>query len=142
MDAEQWKDVVGFEGKYQVSDLGRVRSLDRLVPAGPGGHGRRLVKGRVLRPAPQDSGHLTVVLGRGNTKSVHTLVMRAFRGMPAPGLEVLHSNHQPADNRLANLEYGTRSQNLKMDYAVGKRHVPANFIGARWRARDAAVSGS
>lgn len=134
---ENWKDCVGFEGRYQVSDLGRVRSVDHFV------RGRskyatedhlRPVKGRILKAAPQRSGHMTVVLGRGNTKSVHTLVMRAFEGPPPPGHEVLHRDHTPSNNRRTNLFYGTRSTNLKMDYEHGTRTVPANFIGARWRA--------
>ncbi len=71
---------------------------------------------------------------------VHGLVMLAFVGPCPEGLEVLHKNHQPADNKRTNLKYGTRSENLKMDYKRGRRTTPVNFIGARWRARDHAVS--
>lgn len=136
---EQWRDVPGFEGRYQVSDMGRVRSLDRFVRVVPprGAETVRPVRGRILRPGPSNSGHLSVVLGRGNTRAVHQLVMLAFIGPPPAGHEVLHRNHQPADNRLANLKYGTRSENIHMDHVAGTRYVHPNFIGARWRARKA-----
>lgn len=113
---ENWRDIPGFEGRYQVSDLGRVRSLDHRVRSG---RGARLVRGRVLRPGAGNSGHLTVVIGKGNTQSVHVLVLRTFVGEPPAGCEALHLNHTPADNRLKNLRWGTRGENLKMDYAAG-----------------------
>lgn len=132
---ETWKDIPGYAGRYQVSDAGRVRSLDHYVRlVAHGVETRRLSPGRVLRPGPSTSGHLSVTLGRGNTKQVHALVMLAFEGPPPPGHEVLHENHTPTDNRRTNLRYGTRGENLKMDYAAGTRKVHPNFIGARWRA--------
>jgi hypothetical protein len=69
---------------------------------------------------------------------VHRLVLLAFVGPCPAGHEVLHLNHQPADNRLENLRYGTRSENIAMDWAVGTRRMHPNTIGARWRARQAA----
>ena len=132
---EIWKPVVGHEGAYEVSDLGRVRSLDRRVRLVTlqAGETTRLVKERVLRPGPTRSGHVSVAIGKGNSRLVHRLVLEAFVGPCPDGCEVLHLNHDPADNRLVNLKYGTRSENLKMDYAAGTRTVPASFIGARWR---------
>ncbi len=64
--------------------------------------------------------------------------MLAFEGPCPDGMEVLHLNHTPGDNRRGNLKYGTRGENVAMDYAVGTRRVHSNFIGARWRARAAA----
>lgn len=132
---EQWKDIPGYEGRYQVSDHGNVRSLPhrvRLVA-----HGKettRLSPGRPLRPGRRPSGHTTVSLGRGKSVGVHQLVMLAFVGPCPDGCEVLHLDHNPANNGAANLRYGTRSENLAMDYEVGARKVHPNFIGARWRA--------
>ena len=133
---EEWRDIPGYEGRYQVSDLGRVRSVDHHVRRvdRAGKEGTRLVRGRILRPAVHgsprnDSGHLMVMLGRKNNKDVHTLVLRAFVGPPPSGHEALHNNHTPADNRLSNLRWGTRSENLKMDYAAGTR-IPLAFY--RW----------
>lgn len=70
------------------------------------------------------------MLGRGshNNWHVHVLVARAFHGPKPIGMEVLHLNHDPADNRPQNLVYGTRSENMKMDYAAGRRVVPAEWI--------------
>lgn len=132
---ENWKDIPGYEGRYQVSDLGRVRSVDRRVRlVAHGIETTRLARGQMLRPGGRQSGHLTVALGRGNSQSVHVLVMLAFEGPCPDGHEVLHEDHDPTNNRRTNLRYGTRSENMKMDYAAGTRRVHPNFIGARWRA--------
>ena len=110
---ENWKDIPGYEGRYQVSDQGRVRSLDALILcSGPvKGAYYSFKKGRTLRPGPSNFGHLSVVLGRNNTQFVHKLVLLAFVG-PAPHKnECRHLNSVPTDNRLENLRWGTRSEN-------------------------------
>lgn len=110
---EVWKPVPGYEGVYEVSNQGRVRSLDRYVECVGPIKGRYLSKkkGRVLRPGPSNYGHLSVVLGRRQTRMVHDLVLRAFVGAPPPKHECCHNNGDPTDNRLENLRWGTRSQN-------------------------------
>lgn len=118
---EQWRAVQGFEGRYSVSDQGRVRSEDHW-------DGRRNVTGRILRPGRSNSGHVSVAIGRGNSRLVHQLVLEAFVGPRPPRHEVMHKNGRPADNRLANLKYGTRSENLKHDYASGVRQVALNWV--------------
>ena len=123
---EIWKTIPGFEGLYEASDQGRIRSLDRTIVE-VGGK-KRISKGRVLRPAPGTSRHMSVVLGRGKTRAVHCLVMLAFEGPPPAGKEVLHGNHNPADNRLANLRYGTRGENLQHDYDTANRSVSVPVI--------------
>ncbi len=126
---ERWLDIPGYAGRYQVSDLGRVRSLNRRVRICHGA--TRPLKGRILRPAGGKSGHVSVALGKGNSKDVHVLVLRAFVGPPPKEHEALHLNHKPADNRLSNLKWGTRSENMKMEYAAGRRKVHPNF--KHWR---------
>jgi NUMOD4 motif-containing protein/HNH endonuclease len=115
---EIWRDIPGFEGAYQVSDLGRVRSLDRAV-AHRDGH--RFIRGRVLRPSLKPAGYHRVDLrsvGRGSENAervvahVHTLVLLAFVGPRPEGLEIRHLNGNPGDSRLINLEYATHSRNL------------------------------
>jgi len=110
---ERWKWVIGYEGFYQVSDLGRVRSVDRVV-VHPRSGPTKLV-GRVLRPAPRDQvGHLTVNLckeGAGTSVYVHRLVMAAWVGPCPEGLEVCHGPNGVADNSISNLSYGTHSEN-------------------------------
>lgn len=121
-EEEIWRPVVGFESAYEVSNLGRVRSLDRSWKQ-LSRHGKEYVhrrKGRVLRPGPSNYGHLSVVLGRGNTRMVHALVLEAFRGpRPSPKHDSRHINGDPADNRLDNLVWGTRSENIRDAVAHG-----------------------
>lgn len=119
---EQWRDIPGYEGRYQVSDQGRVKSVPhrvRLVVHGV--ETTRLSPGRMLKPGRCRSGHLSVALGKGNSKMVHGLVLTAFVGARPEAQEALHLNHTPSDNRLCNLRWGTRSENVAMDYAVGTR---------------------
>lgn len=117
---EIWRDVPGYEGRYQASDLGRIRSLDRRVNIAHGS--TRLMRGRVLRPACQKNDpHLTVVLGHGKAaSSVHRLVALAFLGPCPEGQEVRHLDGNPQNNRADNLAYGTRAQNILDVYQTGR----------------------
>lgn len=111
---ERWRKIPGFNSHYEVSDAGRVRSVNRTLQAVSrwGTWYERQVKGILLRPGRAKSGHLTVVLGREfGSHTVHALVMLAFRGPTPAGLEIRHLNGNPADNRLMNLAFGTRSRN-------------------------------
>jgi hypothetical protein len=99
---EQWLPVISYEGLYEVSDQGRVRSLHTT--------------GRVLKPSKHRSGHLHVNLhrqGRKETRKVHCLVLEAFIGPRPPGTECCHYNDIPSDNRLENLRWDTRSANQR-----------------------------
>lgn len=118
-NTETWKDIPGYEGRYQVSDLGRVRSLDRRVNIGNGF--TRMMRGRILRPAAsKNNPHLYVILGHGTAGSpVHQLVARAFHGPRPEGQEVRHLDGDPQNNRADNLAYGTRTENLLDIYRVG-----------------------
>lgn len=110
---EQWRPIPGYEGYYEVSDHGRVRSLDRTIERSNGQEVRR--KGRVLRPGTYVSGHKHVNLHAPERKRkwrVHHLVLLAFVGPMPEGMEVCHNNGNPADNRLENLRYDTHSSNL------------------------------
>lgn len=125
MSLEEWRPIPGFEGAYEVSDLGRVRSLERHVRlvTRQAGETRRRVSPRILRPGPSSTGHLSVALGKSNSKGVHTLVMRAFVGEPPQGMEVRHRDGNPANNCLFNLQYGTRSENNKDTTLHGRRKL-------------------
>lgn len=110
MDAtpEEWRPVVGLEGSYEVSNRGKVRSLDRVIEDRRGV--RRRVSGRTLKPGT-NQGYFCVSLA-GHTRSVHQLVLEAFVGpYPSKTHEVCHNNGDKTDNRLENLRYGTRSEN-------------------------------
>jgi hypothetical protein len=110
---ERWLPVVGFEGLYEVSSLGRVRSLDRAITCADrwGGLCVRTLRGRVLAACPNSSGYLTVALGRGNGYRIYRLVAAAFLGPCPEGQEVRHGPGGQCDDRLVNLSYGTRSEN-------------------------------
>lgn len=111
---EIWKPAVGYEGQYEVSIKGNVRSVDRVVLCCGEVKGQYLSrkKGRNLRPGRMPSGHLSVALGKGNSVCVHSLVLTTFIGEAPPKHECLHINGDPADNRLENLRWGTRSENI------------------------------
>lgn len=109
---EKWLPIVGYEGVYEVSDQGRVRSLDRMVYAGS--NRVRLSLGRILSIHHGDK-YAKVRLkldGTGKTHNVHTLVATAFLGLRPDGMEVCHCNGQPHDNRLTNLRYDTHQANV------------------------------
>ena len=109
-----WKQVKGFEGKYEVSNLGDVRSITRRFKVAiKGGEYSTTRKGRILRAGGSKSGHLSVVLGRGNTKSVHALVLTAFVGDRPKGMDTRHKDGNPANNKLSNLHWGTRADNIR-----------------------------
>lgn len=120
MKREVWRCVPDRNG-YEVSDLGNVRSIDRIKTVMVNGKvQRRKYKGKVLKPAVYaKSGHLSLPLGKyTNGIPVHQLVLLAFVGPCPKGQEVLHINGDPKDNRLSNLRYGTRSQNIKDAYLM------------------------
>jgi hypothetical protein len=127
MSGEKWKDIAGYEGLYQVSNLGRVKSLRRmLLIRHPVGDRYREQPERILAPGPAESGHLTVSLakeGRSKTYQVHTLVLEAFVG-PRPGdcLEWhgCHRDGNPTNNVLGNLRWDTRSGNEEDKIAHGR----------------------
>lgn len=115
---EEWRDVVGQEGLYQVSDQGRVRSISRQYIDASGA--KRNLKGRILKPKCKADGHTQVDL-LGGMVHIHKLVLLAFVGPYPDGKMCLHLNHLPDDNRLSNLRYGTRRENSLADFRVGTR---------------------
>jgi hypothetical protein len=105
---EEWRDIPGYEGMYQVSDLGRVRSLDRVVPQK---NGPRKRKGRIIKPSVNTTGYYHVMLGRGASHLVHTLVALAFIGSRPKGHDVRHGELGKLNNSVSNISYGTRTEN-------------------------------
>lgn len=109
---ERWLPVVGFEGKYEVSDLGRVRSLDRIEHAIKAGKPyTRSLRGKILKIIPKDNGYQQVNLGRDNPQQVHTLILTTFVGPKPAGEECRHLNGIKAENVLTNLKWGTPLEN-------------------------------
>ena len=106
---EIWKDIRGFEGLYQVSNMGRVRSLDRdIVTTYRGTVHTRHYKGKILVPRKSSQGYYYVVLadsGVHTREAVHRLVAKAFVDGYKDGAIVNHKNCLKSDNRADNLEW-------------------------------------
>lgn len=111
MKAELWKPVVGFEGLYEVSDLGRVRSLPRLV-TDKNGKRTRFWKGKILNNICAQTGYHFVSLHRNADREtrqlVHRLVMMSFAPIETPEQMIVdHKNGIRSDNKLSNLRWTT-----------------------------------
>lgn len=112
-----WRPVMGFEGFYEVSDDGRVRSCDRRIQVhfrATGETKTRHFKGKELSQHFDRKGYKRITLswkGEQGNRTVHSLVCESFIGQCPPDLEIRHLNGNPSDNQLTNLLYGTRSEN-------------------------------
>lgn len=120
---ERWLPVVGYEGLYDVSDMGRVWSLDRVLNDGRHWRGRILKAScNEVRPHPHVSLHRD---GQRLCISVHQLVLEAFVGPCPVGMECCHFNDIHTDNRLTNLRWDTYSAN-RLDCVRNGKHTNKN----------------
>lgn len=109
---EEWRPVLGYEGFYEVSSLGSVRSVARVVRASNGE--MRKYPGKVLRQSTAFRGYASVGLRKNTvprTARVHVLVATAFLQRGLGHTHVRHLNGDPGDNRVENLAWGTPSEN-------------------------------
>ena len=110
-NAPDYMPVVGYEGLYEVGKNGSVWSLNY------GRSGQR----KQLSPVPDKEGYLRVNLCKDRkqkTCKVHQLVLNAYLAKPSDDLEVLHQNSEPSDNRLGNLAWGTREENMNDPHRI------------------------
>lgn len=118
--SEQWKAIPGWEGYYEVSDQGRVKSCARSVPGRPGRMINR--RERLLTPHRSRDGYVSVELCRDNVRhhmKVHRAVLFAFVGPCPEGMEACHADGVRDNNVLANLRWDTRSANTLDKVAHG-----------------------
>jgi len=116
--SEEWRAVPWYEGSYEASDKGRVRSLDRCIFDKNGVKYR--LSGILLALNPNSDGYPSVCLS-GVTKTVHRLVLEAFVGPCPDGLECCHEDDEPTNNCLSNLRWDTKSENQKDSYRHGRK---------------------
>jgi hypothetical protein len=118
---EKWLPVVGYEGLYEVSSRGKVRSLDHVVK---NRYSTALRHGRTLKPTPDRAGYLQVPLSASNvvtTKKVHRLVASAFLGEPPHAkAHVNHLDFNKANNGVGNLQWCTPKQNHRHAVDAGR----------------------
>lgn len=127
---ENWKAVPSYDGQYEVSDQGRVRSLGRYVTqtTKAGQPYQRWNEGRILKAGLASNGYLTVCLGKGVTRTVHSLVAEAFLGPCPVGQEVRHLDGTRINNAVDNLAYGTRTDNILDAVANGTWMSPKRRV--------------
>lgn len=133
---ENWKAIAGYEEHYQVSNLGRVKSLPREWVWGYGAIRRR--GELILSPGRKSDGYLSINLVRnGICKNViiHRLVAKAFLPNPENKREVNHKNGNKGDNRLENLEWCTREENQQHAYATNLHKRTKAVCAASCRRR-------
>lgn len=124
MQQENWKPVVGFEQAYEVSDLGQVRSIDRVVwrPTTPFKR-----KGGVLKIQMDGDGYPKVALGRAHQRRVHRLVAEAFLPNPEALPEVDHINTDKTDCRASNLRWCSKKANSTYRHETGHKTCQVRY---------------
>ncbi|CNL44451.1 NUMOD4 motif [Yersinia enterocolitica] len=113
---KEWRDVVGYEDHYKVSSQGEI--------LGP--------RGLVLKGGINSRGYNYVILSKNNiqvNRVVHRLVAKAFLDNPKDKVDVNHLNGIKTDNRIENLEWATRSENIKHAYATGLARATPSLLG-------------
>jgi hypothetical protein len=131
MNKEIWKPVKGYEGLYEVSNLGRVKSLERIVKKSDGS--KRTVNERILKPAMNSVGYFYIDLsnqGVKKTRKIHQLVAESFLNHTPCGhkLVVNHINFDRTDNRVQNLEIVTARENSNRKHLTST----SQYTGVYW----------
>jgi len=121
-----WKPIAGYEGLYEVSDDGLIRTFDRWVPFK---NSKTFKRGRIRKPTPTHNGYLHLSLtkdGKPHTVRVHRVVLETFVGPCPNGMVARHLDGDRKNNRLSNLEWSTQKENLADRVAHGTAPIGEN----------------
>lgn len=121
---EIWKDIKGFEGYYQISNLGRIRSLDRIIEMKNGK--TRKVKGKILKQSTSVHGYKVVCFRRNGKKEnfrVHRLIGEAFIDNQDNKPFINHIDGDKSNNDISNLEWCTAKENANHAYEFGLKEA-------------------
>ena len=128
---EIWKDIKGYEGKYQVSNLGRVKRLRHKVNSNNGG---RYTSEMYIKSTDNGNGYKIVGLSKNHKRKnyyVHRLVAEAFIENLNNYKEVNHKDNNKDNNQINNLEWCDRSYNMKHSYKNGFHIAPKSMLGKK-----------
>lgn len=131
---EVWKDIEGYEGLYQVSNLGQVRSFPR--------QGTRTKQIHILKPMFNHKGYLQVNLmkkGKMSSRRIHRLVAKAFIPNKERKEQVNHINGVKTDNRVENLEWCTNQENMTHSWKTGLRTKEKTYYHGKNHFRSVSV---
>lgn len=120
---EIWKDIENYSGSYQISSLGRVKSLERDIDCGTG---KRRIKEKIKNGFLSDNGYLTVCLSKGPKKKtflIHRLVATSFIPNPDNLLQINHIDEVKTNNNIENLEWCTVGYNINYGTANERRRI-------------------
>ena len=132
-DLTDWVPIPGYEGFYEVSSQGHIRSLDRDRQNGTG-----VLKGRVLKGRPNDTGYLIVALydrnGGRKDKTIHSIILETFVGIRPSGLQCRHLDGNSQNNSLSNLCWGTSLEqaNDRKRHGTGHREMSRKGEAISW----------
>lgn len=126
---EEWRSIAGFEGYYEVSNHGLIRSVGGTKIKKNGSHFNRA--GQIIAQRVADHGYVVVMfrkMGKSYLRYVHRLLAQAFIPNPENKGDINHKDGNKANNLIENLEWATRSENIKHSYdSLG--HPKVSFAG-------------
>lgn len=146
-----YKAIKGYEGIYEINELGKIRSVDRIVERKDGSTRKR--KGKELKPSMDQGGYAGVHLnknGISKRRRVHRLVAETFLSNPDNLPEIHHKNHDRKDNRMENLKWVSRSEQMDEHWRAAKgtrlrvvgHGIDKIFISAREVERELGIDNS
>ena len=125
---EIWRPIRGLEGRYEISNLGNVRSLDRYAKTR---HAKRFIPGGPINPSPVGAGYLRAILGRGVGRYIHHMVLESFVGPRPDGCEACHNDGDKTNNHIDNLRWDTKQNNERDKDRHGTRVRFSGVFGER-----------